>query len=214
MKNDYLSIGKAYEQNKQWNQAIDAYLNARATKIESINDLEDIWERAIEIARNFVPNRHVEVAVEISKRLVEINRVELAADILFEIGRKDDAITILITSKKYEKAKMLSQGNHILMDRINEAYQGHLVSKEDTKELVELGHSEVAVEVLAKRGDWEKVWEVSAKENLSALAVGRYVMMRVEEVSNLMMMIIMMLIMIMLIMMMIIMMLVMISVIL
>jgi hypothetical protein len=108
---------------------------------------------------------------------------------------------------------MLSQGNHILMDRINEAYQGHLVSKEDTKELVELGHSEVAVEVLAKRGDWEKVWEVSAKENLSALAVGRYVMMRVEEVSHLMTMMIMMLIMMMLIMM-IIMMLVMISVIL
>ena len=196
MKNDYLSIGKSYEHNKQWNQAIDAYLNARATKIESINDLEDIWERAIEIARNFVPNRHVEVAVEISKRLVEINRVELAADILFEIGRKDDAITILITSKKYEKAKMLSQGNNILMNRINEAYQDHLVLKEDTKELVELGHSEVAVEVLAKRGDWEKVWEVSTKENLSAIAVGRYVMMRVEEVSVIVMMMMLMMMMI------------------
>ena len=171
-------------------------MNAKATKIESINDLEDIWERAIEIARNFVPNRHVEVALEVSKRLVEINRVELAADILFEIGRKDDAITILINAKKYEKAKMLSQGNNMLMDRINDDYQSHLVSKEDTKELVELGHSEVAVEVLAKRGDWEKVWEVAAKENLSAIAVGRYVMMRVEEVSRIVMTVLLMMMMI------------------
>jgi intraflagellar transport protein 172 len=61
--------------------------------------LEEIWERAIEIALNYVPNRHVEIALEVSRRLVELNKEESAADILFEIGRHEDAINICITGK-------------------------------------------------------------------------------------------------------------------
>ena len=183
-KNDYLSIGRSLEQSKQWSQAIDAYLNAKSSKIDSAADLEDIWERAIEIARNFVPNRHVEVALEVSKRLVEVHRVESAADILFEVGRHEEAINICIQHKKYDKAKALAKGNPSLMRRVDEAYQSHLVSREDTKELVELGHSEVALDVLAKRGDWERVWEVAAKEGMSPVALGKYVIMCVEEVRT------------------------------
>lgn len=181
-KSDYLSIGRSLEQSKQWGQAIDAYLNAKSNKIDSASDLEDIWERAIEIARNFVPNRHVEIALEVSKRLVDIKREESAADVLFEIGRKEEAITILLNAKKYDKAKSLAHGNSSLSRRVDDSYQNHLVSREDTKELVELGHSDVALEVLAKRGDWDRVWDVAAKEQLPASSIGKYVIMRVEEV--------------------------------
>jgi len=183
-KNDYLSIGRSLEQNKQWSQAIDAYLNAKSNKIDSATDLEDIWERAIELARNFVPNRHVEIALEVSKRLVDIHREETAADILFEVGRHEEAISICIQGKKYDKARSLAQGNASLSRRVDEAYQTHLVSREDTKELVELGHSEVALDVLAKRGDWDRVWEVASKEQMSGNALGKYVIMRVEELMK------------------------------
>jgi hypothetical protein len=43
---------------------------------------------------------------------------------------------------------------------VEEAYQGHLIVNEDHKELVELGRSDVALDVLAKRGDWARLWEV------------------------------------------------------
>lgn len=182
-KNDYMAIGRSLEQNKQYSQAIDAYLNAKANKIDSAKDLEDIWERAIEVARAFVPNRHVEVALEVSRRLVDIKREESAADVLFEVGRHEEAINICIDGKKYEKAKALAQGNPSLRRRVDEAYQRHLVVREDTKELVDLGHSEVALDVLAKRGDWERLWEVAAKEQMGGNALGKYVIMRVEEVK-------------------------------
>lgn len=183
-KSDYLTIGRSLEQSKQWGQAIDAYLNAQRGKLESVSDLEDIWERAIEIARNHVPNRHVEIALEVSRRLVEVGREESAADVLFEVGRHEEAINICISAKRYDKAKSLAHGNGNLKRRVEEAYQGHLVSREDTHELVELGKTEVALDVLAKRGDWDRVWEVATNQRLPAGELGKFVLMRVEEVYN------------------------------
>ena len=104
-KSDFLSAGRNLEQAKQWSQAIDNYLGARRDRIESLSDLEDIWLRAIEIARNYVPNRHVEIALEVSRRLVDVKREEAAADVLFEVGRHEEAITVCLTGKKFDKAR-------------------------------------------------------------------------------------------------------------
>jgi intraflagellar transport protein 172 len=182
-KKDFVATARGWEQSKQWIQAIDAYLAARKEVIDSIEDLEDLWDRAIEIARNHVPNKFVEVAVEVSRRLIALGREETAADILFEIGRQDEAVTICLTVKKFEKAKALAQGNASLKRRVDEAYQGHLVLQEDgTGELVELGRTDVALDVLAKRGDWDRVWEVAAKEKLPQATLAKYVVMRCEQV--------------------------------
>lgn len=181
-KGDFLVTGRQLEQARQWTQAIDAYLSAKRTKIDSVEDLEELWERALEVARNHVPNRQVEVALEVSKRLVELKREETAADILYEIGRHEEAITVCLNARRFEKAKSLSQGNAALRRRVDEAYQGHLVAKEDTNELMDLGKSDVALDVLAKRGEWERVWEVAAKERMSGATLGKYVLMCIEEV--------------------------------
>lgn len=60
-KGDFISTGKAHEAAKKWTQAIDTYLSANRPRVEAANDLEDIWLRAIDVARNYVPNRTVEV---------------------------------------------------------------------------------------------------------------------------------------------------------
>lgn len=180
-KNDFFNAGRSLEQAKQWSQAIDTYLGAKRDKIDSPKDLEDIWDRALEIARKFVPNRLVEVATEVARRLTDMKREESAADILFEVGRHEEAVNVCLVAKKYEKAKALAQGNSALKRKVEDAYQTHLVSNEDTSELVELGKADVALDVLAKRGDWEKLWEVAAKERQSNATIGKYVIMRLEE---------------------------------
>jgi len=181
-KKDFIATARGWEQSKQWAQAIDAYLAARKEVIDNVEDLEDLWDRAIELARNHLPNKHVEIATEVSRRLIALGREETAADILFEIGRQDEALTVCLTAKKFEKAKALSQGNAALKRRLDEAYQGHLVLQEDgTGELVELGRTDVALDVLAKRGDWDRLWEVASKEKLSHATVAKYVMMRCSQ---------------------------------
>ena len=49
-------------------------------------------------------------------------------------------------------------------------------------ELVELGRADVALDVLAKRGDWDRLWEVASKEKMSTAVVSKFIIMRVEEV--------------------------------
>ena len=184
-KKDFVSTARAHEQKKEWAEAIEAYLAAQKEVIGSMDDVEDLWDRAIEIARNHLPNRHVEVAMEVARRLIPHGREEMAADIMYEVGRHDEALTVCLTAKKFDKAKALAQGNATLKRRVEAAYQGHLVLQEDgTGELVDLGRTDVALDVLAKRGDWERVWEVASKERLSQSALSKYVVMRCEEVSS------------------------------
>jgi hypothetical protein len=96
-----------------------------------------------------------------------------------------DYDVLIIIFVQFEKAKALSQGNAALRRRVDEAYQGHLVLQEDgTGELVELGRTDVALDVLAKKGDWDRLWEVSAKEKLSSSTLSKYVVMRCEQVRT------------------------------
>jgi intraflagellar transport protein 172 len=183
-KLELLSVGKSFEQSKQWMQAIESYLNVRPSKHEPTADCEELWERAVEIARNHAPNRYVEVAVEVSRRMIDIGSDENAATILFDCGRQDDAINILVNAKKWEKAKLLCKGNALLKKRVDEAYQAHLVSREESKELAELGQTEVALEVLAKRGDWDRIWELILKEKIGPPVVSKFLVQRLEEVRT------------------------------
>ena len=48
---------------------------------------------------------------------------------------------------------------------------------------MELGRTDVALDVLAKRGDWDRLWEVAAKEKMAPSTVGKFVIMRIEEVG-------------------------------
>jgi hypothetical protein len=48
---------------------------------------------------------------------------------------------------------------------------------------VELGRTDVALDVLAKRGDWDRLWEVAAKEKMATSTIAKFIIMRVEEVT-------------------------------
>ena len=48
---------------------------------------------------------------------------------------------------------------------------------------MELGRTDVALDVLAKRGDWDRLWEVAAKEKMATSTIAKFIIMRVEEVT-------------------------------
>lgn len=181
-KSDYLSTGKGFEQSKQWQQALDTYMSARKDRLDSAADLEVIWNRGLEIARNHLPNKMVEIAMEVARRLVDISKDEAAADVLFDVGRHDEAIDICIAAKAFEKGRALAQGNSQLWKVVDEAYQSHLVANDNAGELAKIGKTDVALDVLAKKGDWEKLWESAARDGKSTATLGKYVIMQIEEV--------------------------------
>lgn len=122
--------------------------------------------------------------MDVSRRLVDIKREESAADILFEIGRQDEAISVCLIGKKFDKAKSLAQGNMSLQRRVDDAYQNHLVSEEAASELVGMGRADVALDVLAKRGEWDRLWEVAITERASTSELAKFALMQAEELID------------------------------
>jgi intraflagellar transport protein 172 len=174
---DIVALGKSYEQSRRWAEAIDLYM----TNGENDNML---YERAIEIARSNLPNKVMEISVEVSRRLVKNRKEEQAANILFEVGRFDDAITICLTAKKFDKAKELAKGNSTLSRRVKEAYENYLADKGDAASLVDNGRVDVALDVLASNGEWDKLWDIVNRGSISTVVIGKFVMMRINEVSQ------------------------------
>ena len=124
----------------------------------------------------------MEVALEVSKRLVDAGKEEAAADVLFDVGRHDSAIDICLDAKAFDKARSLAQGNPPLWKRVDEAYQSHLVANQNAGELQKIGKADVALDVLAKKGEWEALWESAAWDGKPPAATAKYVLMQVEEV--------------------------------
>jgi hypothetical protein len=75
--------------------------------------------------------------------LVSGKKEESAANILFEIGRTDDAVNVCLKAQLYDTAKRLAGGNAQLMRKVTEAYHEYLAAKQDTGVLVEAGRTDV-----------------------------------------------------------------------
>lgn len=71
-KVDYLSAGRVWEDSKSWNQAIDTYLNAKKEVLGNADDLEEIWARAVSLAKAHAKGRYPEVVRDVARRLCEV----------------------------------------------------------------------------------------------------------------------------------------------
>lgn len=48
--------------------------------------------RAVNVAKNYVRNRYLEVVREVARRLGEVNRHETAADLLYQVDQVEAAV--------------------------------------------------------------------------------------------------------------------------
>lgn len=58
------------------------------------------------------------------------------------------------------------------------------VQSEKADVLAELGHTTAAMDVFAQRGDWDRVWEMAAKERVSAAVLCKYAAMRAKQLLD------------------------------
>ena len=183
-KADYLSKGRGFEKSKKFSDAIDAYLLAKSSVIRSPDDLEEIWDNAVRVARKHVKNRYMQVARDVSGRLVEIKKIESAAELLREIGCLDEAVTVAIGGQAWNFARELSSGNRSLTDRVESAYRASAQKSGDTSGLMEMGHTSAALDVLAQRGDWDKLWKTAEKERVGTREIQKFSAQRVQQLVD------------------------------
>jgi intraflagellar transport protein 172 len=161
-RDDFFAAGRQFEQSKEWARAVDTYLSARTGAVKSPDELEEIWERAVQIARDHMPDRFVQVSVDVARRLAAIQRFELAGELLFEANRREEAVNVCLEGKAFNKARELAKGSRELTQLIERAYQGHLKEQGQADELIGI-NTTAALDVLRKKGEWDKLWATAVK---------------------------------------------------
>ena len=183
-KADYLSRGRALEKNGRYSEAIDAFLLPKKDVLRNADDLEEVWECAVRVAKTKMKIRYMEVVRGVSSRLVEVKKYESAAEILREADLLDEAISVCISGQAWEKAKELASGNRMLSERVENACSGYMVKSENTSGLMEMGHTGAALDVLAQRGDWDRLWETAAKERVDQAVITTFSARRVQQLVD------------------------------
>lgn len=102
---DLFEQARTYEQSRNWNKAIETYLEM---KREVINDpvvLEEAWDRAIQLSLNYSKDNALDTVRIISKRLKEMQRYEPAASHLENVGLYEEAATVWLLAEQFGRAK-------------------------------------------------------------------------------------------------------------
>ena len=169
-----------WEQQKQWSQAIDAYLNATREVLSNPDDLVEVLDCAVTVARRNCPKRYQETVAEVTRRLREVGRHAEAAELLREADELEAAVACAMEGEAWAKARELAQGHRALEERVEQAYRGALTQASDTDGLLELGHTNAALDVLAERKDWDRLWEMAARARCSPAMAAKYVTLQVN----------------------------------
>merc|ERR1719171_419105 len=101
--------GRQLEEGREFSQAIDAYLQVTVAQTKSHDFLEEVWENAVKLAMNHVPNRITEVVETVSRRLVEINRFAQAAELYEGIDKHREAIQVYMQGGLWDNARELAK---------------------------------------------------------------------------------------------------------
>ena len=94
------------------------------------------------------------------------------------------ATTHAMQGECWEKAKELAHGQRALEDRVERAYQSFLVNAENTDGLLELGHTDAALDVLAKGKEWDRLWEMTVKNRSPPNTVAKYAAVRMQQLID------------------------------
>lgn len=161
-----LEAARLYESQKDYPKAIASYL--KLTKEQcggsfTVNDLVQAWETAVSIAMDFTPNRANEVVSQVTRRLVEINKHDEAADMHLSMDNWEGAIDVFLACKKFDQALTVAQGSnnpkHWVEYVRNSQTQG-LISENRLADLGEVNR-DAAIEMYVLQGNWDQVYQLA-----------------------------------------------------
>jgi len=136
-----------------------------AERTKNHDTLEEVWENAVKLAMNHVPDRIHDVVNTVSQRLIDIKRYAQAAELFEGIDKHTDAINVYIAGGMWEQARELAKLAGPKMEReVNEAYKRQMTDTGAADELVHSGNVAEGIEAYAQKGEWDKCLEVAQQQ--------------------------------------------------
>jgi intraflagellar transport protein 172 len=167
---DLMDAAKVYAETGNFSKAVDTYLNVNDQVTDDADQLEDIWNQAIELCSNKCPERLNDVISIVAKRLQMMSRHASAGDLYEQIDSIHDAIHSYIQAEEWQKARLLAkQAAPELIERVEEAYNQDLIHKQNGDELIRRGNVTTALDMYARNGEWDRCLDLAEKSAPKAL---------------------------------------------
>eukprot|EP01137_Pigoraptor_chileana_P037243 Opistho-2@34026 len=164
---------RTWEANGEYSRAIDAYLKLNTEHTADMDFLEGAWEKAVELAMKFVPDRAVDAVSTVSGRLIQIKRFEAAAELYVGVEMFKDAIDAYIRGSCWNKARACASDYcPQFRDYVETAYVKHLKSAGHAEKLVDVDVI-AGLDMFVQRGEWNKCIEKAQSQGAEVL--GKYV---------------------------------------
>eukprot|EP00959_Pyramimonas_sp_CCMP1952_P409339 8578577-Pyramimonas_sp.AAC.1 len=162
---------KLLERQGAYSQAIDVCLlemNRELTADSSL--LEKAWEDAVNMAMDNCRARSTEVVSTVAGRLIELGKYQAAAEAYIGIDAFKEAIQVYSQADMWDKAKAIGQQQPQLAGMVEQLYTRHLEVTGQAGALAETGNADVALEMYARQGDWDKVHTLAQEQGPDVVA--------------------------------------------
>ena len=160
-----ISRARNWEASRDFHRAIEAYLDITPAQAGGdLDQVEELWEAAVRLANTHSKARYPDVVARAATQLQGVKRFHAAADLFKDIERYRDAIDCYVSGGIWDKARALCSMAPGYRARVDRAYQDSLLKREAADELVEAGNVDAGLDVLARRGQWPKVFAVCRKQ--------------------------------------------------
>jgi intraflagellar transport protein 172 len=178
----FIHNARALEEAERFDEAIDAYLRPQSNSSLDPLDLEDLWDNAIRLVNERCPQRIQTVSKDVASRLCQVGLLLKAAEVLSQSDQVGSAVEILIEAKHWEQAKVYAHGHPHLTKSFINAYEKWLVDNGDYNELLLLGQTKTAFDMMMNNGDWDSIWEtLHNQKELNPGSFVQYTVIRINE---------------------------------
>lgn len=168
--------------SRRWGAAIDEYLRVSKEQLSDDDDgLEALWESAVKLAAEHERERYSEVAGIVAERLRGIGRFQPSAELFKDVDRVEDAVKCYISAAQWEKARELARAQAPGLSRmVEKACRDGLNAAGDATGMVAAGNVLDGLDMMAKRGQWGKLFEV-VKSSGAEVRAEKYAVMYAER---------------------------------
>jgi len=175
---DVMANGRVWEENKDYSQAIDSYLKMTTASTQNVDQLEEAWEKAVQLAMTYCHDRIGEVVGTVTQRLVSLRRFAQAAEMNETIGQFKQAVDIYILAGVWEKARALAANvGPEFSEQVENQYISRMQSEGRVDDLLSSGKTgsvEAGLDALASAGHWDRLYKECQQQGHSMEIIHNY----------------------------------------
>ncbi|KAJ1353159.1 Intraflagellar transport protein osm-1 [Parelaphostrongylus tenuis] len=169
-----LAQGRAFEEQREWAKAVQAYLKINHSTTNDESMIIDAVLKCADLALRFLASTNEEMVIKVLDALELNNCYEKMAELLLAIGQNRQAVIALTKSQQWSKAKQVATEfvPEMIAD-VEAQYKEWLTLEGRVGELIDVDVIS-AIDLLIAKGEWDKALD-AAKQQKHKPLLDKYV---------------------------------------